>query len=100
MDLQTITQKISAAVGDNAGIGKVIALDFGDAGQITIDGASVPNRVSNEPMDADTTVKLSLDDLIAMSTGSLDPMMAFMMGKLKVEGDMMLAQKLIPLLKG
>ena len=36
---------------------------------------------------------------IALSEGKLDPMMAFMQGKLKIAGDMMIAQKLAPLLK-
>jgi len=98
-DLASLTQKIAASVGENSGIGKIIKLDFGDTGKILIDAASVPNVVSNNDGDADTTISLAIDDLVAMATGSLDPMMAFMMGKLKVQGDMMLAQKLIPLLK-
>lgn len=99
-DLASLTHKISAALGENSGIGSIIKLDFGDDGKILINAANVPNSVSNEDGDADTTVSLSMDDLVAMASGSLDPMMAFMMGKLKIQGDMMVAQKLIPLLKG
>jgi len=99
-DLQTITQKVASAVGENSGLGKVIKIDFGDAGKILIDAASVPNKVSNEDGPADTTVQIAIDDLMAMAKGSLDPMMAFMTGKLKVQGDIGLAQKLAPLLRG
>ena len=99
-DLETITQKITAAVGENSGLGKVIKFDFGSDGKILIDAAKVPNIVSNEDGEADTTIQISLADLKAMATGALDPMMAFMMGKMKVQGDMGVAQKLAPLLKG
>ena len=99
-DLETITQKIASAVGDNSGLGKVVKFDFGSDGKILIDAARVPNVVSNEDGAADTTIQISIDDLKAMAAGSLDPMMAFMMGKMKVQGDMGLAQKLAPLLKG
>lgn len=99
MNLAEITQKITAAVGENSGIGKIIALDFGSDGAICIDASVVPNKVNNDVIDADTTIKLTIDDLVAMGKGELEPMMAFMSGKLKVEGDVFLAQKLIPLLK-
>ncbi len=99
-DLAAITQKIAAAVGENSGIGKVVKLDFGDMGQITIDAANVPNIVSNDDKPADTTIRISIDDLKALASGALDPMAAFMMGKMKIDGDMMLAQRLAPLLRG
>lgn len=99
-DLATVTDKIRAAVGDNSGLGKTLKLDLGDTGKIYIDGASVPNSVTNEDKPADATVKLAWDDFMALAEGRLDPMMAFMQGKLKIDGDMMLAQKLAPLLKG
>ena len=91
-DLASVTDKIRAAVGDNSGLGKTLKLDLGDTGKIYIDGASSPNTVTNEDKPA--------DDFIALAEGRLDPMMAFMQGKLKIDGDMMLAQKLAPLLKG
>ncbi|MBW8882727.1 MAG: SCP2 sterol-binding domain-containing protein, partial [Asticcacaulis sp.] len=74
--------------------------DFGDVGKILINGATVPNTVSNEDGAADTTIQISIDDLKAMAAGALDPMMAFMMGKMKIQGDMSVAQRLAPLLKG
>lgn len=99
-DLAAITQKITAAVGENSGLGKVVKLDFGDDGKILINAANVPNVVSNEDGPADTTVVVSIDNLKALAQGQLDPMMAFMQGKLKIIGDMGIAQKLVPLLKG
>ncbi len=99
-DLASVTDKIRGALGDNSGLGKTVKIDLGDVGKIFIDGASSPNTVTNEDKPADATVSISWDDFIALSQGQLDPMMAFMQGKLKIAGDMMIAQKLAPLLKG
>ena len=98
-DLAQVTEHISGAVGDNSGLGKTVKLDLGDVGKIYIDGASTPNTVSNDDKPADATVSMNWDDFMSLSDGKLDPMMAFMQGKLKITGDMMIAQKLAPLLK-
>lgn len=47
-----------------------------------------------EASDPDVTIKMDDDDLVAMLTGELNGMTAFMTGKLQVDGDIMLAQKL------
>ena len=44
------------------------------------------------------TVKMTTEDFQALSSGSLNPMMAFMTGKLKVDGSMGTAMKLGALL--
>jgi putative sterol carrier protein len=67
--------------------GKTVKLDFGgDEGVILLDG--VNSLVSDADNAADTTIKVSWDDWNALANGTLDGMTAFMMGKLKVEGDM------------
>lgn len=43
----------------------------------------------------DVTIGVSDDNLIALMKGELNPMAAFMTGRLKVKGDVMLAQKLV-----
>jgi len=98
-DLASVTQAIRERVGENSGLGKTVKIDTGETGKIYIDGASVPNQVTNDDKPADATVSIGWDDFMALSEGRLDPMMAFMQGKLKIAGDMMIAQKLAPLLK-
>ena len=99
-DLASLTEKISAAASAGPSLGKSVKIDFGDAGKIFIDWTQGANVVSNDDSAADATVQIAMDDLVAMAKGELDPMAAFMQGKMKIQGDMMLAQKLAPLLKG
>ena len=71
---------------------KKVKIDFGDEGVILLDGVNALVSEADEP--ADTTIKVSWDDWQALSNGTLDGMTAFMMGKLKVEGDMSNAMQL------
>nr|XP_040232703.1 peroxisomal multifunctional enzyme type 2-like isoform X1 [Anopheles coluzzii] len=48
---------------------------------------------------ADTTMTIADGDMIELALGKLQPQTAFMKGKLKIAGNIMLAQKLAPLLK-
>ena len=72
--------------------GKRVKIDFGDQGPVMLDGAA--NQVSEEDGAADTTIKVGWDDWQQLAAGQLDGMTAFMMGKLKVEGDMSNAMQL------
>ncbi len=56
---------------------KTLVIDDGNA--TVADGASE---------DADATLKMDGDDYAAMISGDLNPMTAFMTGKVKVEGDL------------
>jgi putative sterol carrier protein len=94
MDMQAITEKLRAKVGENSGLDAVLKFDCGADGVAVIDGKSVPNSVSNENREADCTVSISRENLVALLTGDLNPMNGFMMGKFKVSGDMSLAMKL------
>lgn len=98
MSLEDLTNNLRDRVGDDAGLGARVKFDFGDDGMIFIDGASTPNTVSNDDAEADCTISITMEDFQSMSAGELDPTSAFMMGKLKVDGDMSIAMKLQGLL--
>jgi len=72
--------------------GKRVKIDFGDQGAVMLDGAA--SQVTEEDGAADTTIKVGWDDWQQLAAGQLDGMTAFMMGKLKVEGDMSNAMQL------
>jgi putative sterol carrier protein len=73
--------------------GKRVKIDFGgDKGTVMLDGAA--QQVSEDDGAADTTIRVGWDDWQQLASGQLDGMTAFMMGKLKVEGDMSNAMQL------
>lgn len=73
--------------------GKRVKIDFGGSeGAIMLDGNA--EAVTEEDGAADTTIKVTWDDWQQLASGQMDGMTAFMMGKLKVEGDMSNAMQL------
>jgi putative sterol carrier protein len=73
--------------------GRRVKIDFGaDQGVVMLDGAA--EQVTEEDGTADTTIKVGWDDWQQLAAGQLDGMTAFMMGKIRVEGDMSNAMQL------
>jgi putative sterol carrier protein len=93
MGVKEIVDKMRPRVESGAFDGSVKFDTRGD-GVIVIDGSSI----STTDAPADCTISLSLDDLEALIAGDLNPTMAFMTGKIKVEGDMTIAMGLAKLL--
>ena len=91
-------QELVAKMGEAQAFvpGKKVKIDFGDQGIVMLDGTS--QSVSEDDGAADTTIKVSWDDWQQLAAGQLDGMTAFMMGKLKVSGDMSVAMRLQHLL--
>jgi putative sterol carrier protein len=94
MDIESLTEDIRKRVGEDSGLGARIKFDLGESNVIYVDGSVVPNVVNNDDTDADCTIRMSVEDFESLLAGDLDPTTAFMMGKLKVDGDMGIAMKL------
>jgi putative sterol carrier protein len=89
MSIQDVVNTIKGRV-ESSGFDRSVKFDTGGDGVIVIDGASI----STTDGPADCTIKLSLDDLKNLVAGDLNPTMAFMTGKIKIEGDMSVAMAL------
>ena len=94
MSLEQITEQMRSRVGTSANLKKSVKFDFGDDGAVRIDDSVSPAVVDNQNVPTDCTVKVSMADFTDMASGKQNPQMAFMMGKLKVEGDMSVAMQL------
>ncbi len=94
MSLEDITTEIRDKAGSMEATGKTVKIDLQGEGTIYIDGSTTPPTVSNDDNEADVTLIISEENFEGLIDGSLNPQMAFMMGKLKIDGDMGLALKL------
>ena len=76
------------AAGTNMGI--LFNLSGADGGQWFVNIADGQLNVTEGAPAAtpSATVNMTAEDFQAMSSGSLNPMMAFMTGKVKIEGDL------------
>jgi putative sterol carrier protein len=69
-----------------------------DKSIVHIDGTGGSNVISEEDKDADCTISTSLEVLLKLKNGDINPMMAVMGGQIKISGDMGLAMKVQSLL--
>jgi putative sterol carrier protein len=79
-------------------LGATVKFDFGDD-RLWIDGTQKPAVMSHEDKDAECTLSITPENLVAIQQGKLDATMAFMTGKLKVKGNTGIAMKLSSVMK-
>jgi len=91
--IDTLVAGIQQQAANAKPLGKTLKFDMGGQ-QLFIDGTGDSNVVSANNEAADCTVNVSMDDFQALISGHLNPMTAFMSGKIKVDGDMGVAMKL------
>ena len=91
MENEAIAAKMKDALEKSGGLDKSVKFDFGGDGSVYAHGTETEVDSSK---DADCTISVDQADFIALAEGNLDPMMAFMSGKLKVAGDMSVAMGL------
>ncbi len=72
------------------GFDRSVKLDLGEEGAVLIDG----NGISSGDGEAECVISISRADLEQLLAGELDPMSAFLSGRIRVEGDMSAAMAL------
>ncbi len=94
MTLEETTNKVKELADKKGGAIKAkIKFQF-DEGCIHLDDTVAPTTVVNDDLPSDCTIKVSLKNFEKLMIGEMNPMGAFMMQKLKVNGDMSVAMKL------
>ncbi len=95
MDLQEVAAGLAERVGGKAPLGGTLKFDLGEAGCLFVDGDGSGNTVTANKNDpAGCTITMSADDFKELIHGRLQPTSAFMQGRMRVDGDMLLAMKL------
>jgi len=98
MSVSDIEAAFGARLDQFSQLGATIKFDFGDD-RLFIDGTKTPAVMSHDDSDAECTLTITPENLIAIQQGKLDPTMAFMTGKLKVKGSTAIAMKLGTVMK-
>jgi putative sterol carrier protein len=93
METAQIRQDLADKVKALAPIGKKLKFKL-DNEAILIDGTGEVNLVSELDADADCTITMSKETYLKLQRGEIKPMIATLTGKIKVKGDIGLAQKL------
>ncbi|MDR3418936.1 MAG: SCP2 sterol-binding domain-containing protein [Nevskia sp.] len=95
MSALALLQKMPAAFNPEAAGATQCTIQFNASSPAYIDikdGACTYN--AGTAATPDLSVTMADDDLVAMMTGELNGMTAFMTGKLQLDGDLMLAQRM------
>ena len=94
-DVIAFLQKLTTAVDKDAAAGANCVLQFTTSkpAYLTFNNGAATLTEGAAP-GPDVTLTMEDADLIALLKGELNGMQAFMTGKLQVEGDLMLAQRL------
>lgn len=98
MSLEALTEEIRRRASQSPKLGYRLKFVLAEGGTILWDGTSVPPAIDNSDGDADTTIRLTAEALEKLMSGGLDPTLAYMTGKLKIEGSLGVAMKLASML--
>ncbi len=95
MSVADLLQKLPAALNAEAAAGTDAVIQFNSSQPhyVTIKGGSA-TVTAGSASSPDVTLTMEDDDLIALMKGELNGMTAFMTGKLQLDGDLMLAQRI------
>ncbi|HSG67227.1 MAG TPA: SCP2 sterol-binding domain-containing protein [Bacteroidales bacterium] len=93
MEITDIRRELAGKVKSIPPIGKKLKFKLDDQ-FIVIDGSGDVNEIREADEEAHTTITMSKETYLKLQRGEIKPMIATITGKIKVKGDIGLAQKL------
>ena len=93
MEINDIRRELADKVKTIPPLGKKLKFKLDDE-FIVIDGSGEVNELHDTDQEANCTISMSLDTYGKLQRGEIKPMIATLTGKIKVKGDIGLAQKL------
>ncbi|MBP2290958.1 SCP2 sterol-binding domain-containing protein [Azospirillum rugosum] len=104
--VEDILRELQARSTSFRGLKANVRFAMEDDAVVRVDARETPVAIRREEdvskngaaEDADCTIRISAENLKKLMDGRLNPMLAFTMGKLKVDGSMGVAMKLAQLL--
>lgn len=96
MSVVDVLNKLPEAFNADAASGTECVVQFNSSAPMyaTIKGGAC-SMTDGKADDADVSITMDDDDLVQLLRGELNGMTAFMTGKLQIEGDLMLAQRVM-----
>lgn len=93
MEITDLRNELAGRVKEIDPLGKKLKFNL-DGEYILIDGTGEENVIHNRDEEADCTITMSLETYLKLQRKEIKPMIATLTGKIKVKGDIALAQKL------
>jgi len=99
MSIETFAAEIRGHLMNFAGLGYKVKFAFDEGGALLLDGTVTPPTLSEEDGEADCTISASLANAEKLMNGQLNPMMAYTLGKLRIEGSVGVALKMASMME-
>ena len=97
-EIEDLTRILNEKVKLLPPLGYKLKIELDEGGLVIWDGTGSAPVITNEDASADTTLRMTSNNAKALMEGRLDPTLAYMTGKLKVEGKLGVAMKLAAML--
>ncbi len=97
--LEELTKKVEERMGATTALTCTVRFELEEGSIVLTPGAESPVH-NDASADTDCVINVAAEDLNQMLEGEMDPANAFMMGRLRVTGDMSAAVQLSRAMKG
>ena len=94
MTLAELGAALAKRVAQAPKLGYRVKFELEEGGTVFWDGTGDRPEISEADGEADTVIRLSVENFAKLLDGNLDPTLAYMSGKLKVEGKLGVALKI------